>query len=501
MQHVMNQRLNKLSQELKQLRSHEEYPQKERECCENIINNYVLSIADPEGHGPMRYPDHFSESTALFKGLIDIDMPLIESDDIIDLPRGTYYNEVRPELNNILSYIQEFDGSVEGRLVSGSIDLTNKANHFGFWDRSKTSFTRSGLSQGTYDCVLPMESKDGVPQLPSFVTPTTATVNTHGFFYLPFRNIDTAAPISSPYSMILSGLNTGEDGAVIFSVLNNTGDVIISDNVEVLTGESFKLVLTPANTVSPRARFSWRLQVEVINTSMTFDADFTQMRVSVTYRPNDIMFEEFNLIDIQSLQDNVEKYRVTALSALSTFIGNPLTVSGKATSYLYKGGVPAQYKGLYDYETVAILTDSYAGKILDGTYTYWEPADTTDMSYISLSAVNPYKKPYIISSGQFNGEVADFTNQLKLRVNICIEFTTKSQIWTLSPSPVCPCLIAMAARVLSNEPNSMENGKHLARIKQFFRRTGGGAKKVANWIFTHRGELEAVGSALLPLIL
>jgi hypothetical protein len=232
-------------------------------------------------------------------------------------------------------------------------------------------------------------------------------------------------------------------------------------------------------------------------TTVTFDVIGTGNTVGFA-------FESQDLADISTLRADVEKYRVTAQSALVTYMGNVLTMAGQATALLYRGGIPCQFNQLYDYSTVGRHKHSYSGPMIEGSYAYWEPQDTGDMVFSSIFADNVFKRPYIVCAGlvnQASSDPADFVGIIRLRVITHLEFTSRSQIFESLPSQVRPDLIVARAQILRGVPNAMENGKHLDKLKAIGKKIFNGAKKTAQFLYSHKGEIEAAGAALAPLFL
>merc|ERR1711916_50753 len=140
-----------------------------------------------------------------------------------------------------------------------------------------------------------------------------------------------------------------------------------------------------------------------------------------------------------------------------------LTAAGQVSGLLYRGGEPSFNSGVSSYSEIARHKDSYNGMLLQGQYNSWEPQDTTDIAFRVPGRVFDTSKPMILCSGVFSGTTIP-ENCLRLRVTTVIEFTSRSQMFEVQPSPVHPDWIEMANTVLAQAPNSMENGHHKKKL-------------------------------------
>lgn len=490
------QRITNLNKRINQLDVEQHGEKGEIKACGHDVRNYVMSWTDPEHYGPMRFPDCFSEMTSLFLGTVDFELPFVTDTDLADAPQGSYYCEIHPDLENVVLYLENPPTGSGDPIhhVGGTVSLEDNENHFGFWDRNSERFQRGFLSDGAYNPVVQCFDERGIPQIPAFATPTSSAVLEKGFWYLPNR-------LGLVQHATIAFTNTGGSGTLTFTQVDRDGNVISGGGSGTLIGANSTGILNVALTQGSLGRFSWNLRLGVSSDASDTPVMLTGCVCTMNYVAGPLVMSRQSLPDIESLRANVEKSRITALSGLATFIGPPLTVEGKSCTYLYKGGIPAQYKELYDYDTISVLAGSYGGKILDGTYAYWEPADMVDMSFTSLSAVNLYKSPYILKAGNYNGAISGPTGLIKLRVIIVSEYTTRSQLFPAKPSPVCPELINTCFRILSGQPNAMENGKHMDRIAGFFKSAGKAAASSAKWLLQHRQAIAEVAEAAAPLLL
>lgn len=250
---------------------------------------------------------------------------------------------------------------------------------------------------------------------------------------------------------------------------------------------------------------SWYLTVFVTNIAGVGRNSFSIDNMNFAGSIGNVGYASKSIPNLSTVVQDVEKYRVTAMSAWCQYQGSTLTDGGDAAMVLYRGGRPASMNAVWDYDTISEHPHSYSGKVKDGLYGYWEPQDTKDMHFRQTNAINAYERPYLVMSGTYSGDpgtgaINSPESILRMRVFCAYEYTSPSQLFNSLPSPVCPELIRLAALALCGEMNVMENGKHLNRLKKIVSKVGKAAAAAAKFGWDHRGTLERIGLAAAPLL-
>lgn len=471
----------------------------QQECA--FIKELVMSMIDPDTSSGLRWPDTFSERTSTYKAVNNFLLPINESDSIQDYPIGSYYIEVHPEIDEPIRYLREIGTATLGFAYSNSGQVSN-SNNFGFYlpeqnriDSDPTIRIAQPDGVVRLGIATPLLTEDNVTQLPTLVGPLEASVDSKNFWYLPTTTSGDATRFflrqNSPGSCVATLRQISNEGTELTSNTLELSGVGDTGNVSIFIQDS------------PRARFSWRLELAIENTTTTnVPAVVNIQSYDIFCNPKDLVYESVNYPDLTTLMNDFEKLRINAQSVLTTYVGASLTNAGVSSSLLYRGGIPASFNQVFNYDTVAQVPDSYSGAAKDGTYTYYEPMDPEDYSFRTIYASNSYRRPYQIHTGIYNGDNEGNIQGEVFRVKIVtlIEFTSTSQLYISQPSPVCPMAITQLFRVLSGVPNAMENGKHMDKLKRIASRVGRFIRSGARFGWDHRAELQGAAMALAPLL-
>jgi hypothetical protein len=462
-------------------------------------HEFVMSMLDPEHYGPIRYPDEFSEPTSIYKAINNINMPIVVNDDPTNytfqsIESGSYWAEITPSFDDTITYLTY----EKARLTETYFSLSQQSNLYGFKPiAGDQAFyppaSNMSLNPDTYAHLsIPLSTADGVLQRNRRTDGGYEMLNVFGasmsvHWFASGVALDTSTISIETWKSI--------DGAA----------AILSDvqTFNVGAGASGNYTWSSA-PFQDSFRPGYGISLRVKNTLLANNGCQVSFNCVGRFPLTGFAFEAERLTDISTLQQDVEKYRFVAQSALVTYLGNVLTMAGQCSSLLYRGGVPAQFNQVWDLETLAVHKQAYSGKTVEGTYSYWEPQDTGDMVFESVFSDNIFKRPYILCAGLVNqnsDDVLSYENLIRLRVVSHIEFTTKSQINESQPSDIHPEMIVCRALVLKNIPNSMENGKHLQKLKQFGNKVFGATKKMANFLWTHRDAIIQAGETLAPLMM
>lgn len=465
------------------------------------VENYVLSILDPESTGAHRYPDHYVERTAILMGIINFKLPVMTTSGLgVDI--GDYYVESHPELDNQVIYLSE---NKTGTKVTGSI--VEQGNNFGLFDLNNNRSIPDGpltiMDTNVYHLAMPLYDEAGVPHLPRLVGPDEVSgIDQKGYWY-PF--LDWQTDTGSITMRLINPSNTSYD--VHIQVLDKDGTPRWQ-RIEPMLANDFgtNVIVNSSAAVFDEGLYSWRLVMFITNFGSGNPPQLLVDWINVNGKLGKYGYKSQEIPDADTLRVDAEKYRVTAMSAWMQYQASSLTDGGDAAMVLYRGGRPAGFNQVFDYQSIAEHPESYSGKVKQGLYGYWEPQDPVDISYRSTRAGNFFRRPYLIASGNYSGDpttgsVSNPLGILRLRVVTSFEYTSKSQLFNNAPAPVCPKLIELGALALSGEPNVMENSIHIKKLKEIAKKVGQAGLSAVKWGWEHPDTVKSIAGAIAPVAL
>lgn len=142
--------------------------------------------------------------------------------------------------------------------------------------------------------------------------------------------------------------------------------------------------------------------------------------------PTTFRFLPDTLID----QGGVERYRVTALSALCSYRGNLLENAGVISAARAPDNWAPRGNDMYD--AIAKLPDnSYRGPLINGAYTWWLPGDMEELDFITPGEAKRGTKTSLYLAGEFT----DAGSAVELIVDMIVEFYSPLQIFERNPLP------------------------------------------------------------------
>lgn len=479
--------------------------------CVEAVKHLTMGIIDPDSVGGLRWPDMYSEGTSAYKSINNFFVPVkvSTSDPIGHYPDGSYYYEVHPELEESIRYLDEVDVA-DAHLVTGVFGISTGLTTNN-WGMALPSGERLGnalpvtTSLKHYSLIIPFTSEDGTPQTPIHI-PEGSTVGNAGFYYMPlgFPGASGGTSSSNPrieMDITLSQHSVAGTATFVLTQIDINGNVLHAGATT--TAGAGKSTVAINLVVSPEDLLSWTVVLSAVAATGN-NLSFTVDRVSGLYYASRIMMKQEPIPDVAQVKGDVEKFRVTSQSALTTYFGSTLTNAGFATAILYRGGVPSQLASLYDYSSISEHPASYDGPLKDGTYGYWEGMDSLDYSYRTVASRELYKRPYLIMTGLYSGDPTSGaivgTNLLRGRVITQVEFTSRSQVYDVKPSPVCPSGLVEAMRIISGVPNVMENGKHMQKLKAIASKAGKVARSLGRFAWSHREEIAQLAKAATPVM-
>jgi hypothetical protein len=442
------------------------------------VKRMVRAAVDPEGSTPERIPLWFPEATSVFKTKIVQNIPFMTATHGT-LLQGEFAYRVQPDPINPLQYLDELSGPVE---VRGSLGANT--NNFGAYKVESThptqhpvylNDTKIIINSGDVTSIsVPMWTIDGTIQLGA---------RNGDYIYYPTAlgridfNVNTVFTGAATGNLIIEALDLfgSVKGTTTLGYTGATGQVQVTLNIA-------------SSSNPPDELYSWRIQVTnqyLTGTLTPIVIDSIHVAVEFT----EVYWKNVSVPDASTMLSDIDRYRVTAQSCLSTYVGSLLTNAGQISSALYKGGKPYTHEIRPDYDTIGELPQAYNGKLLDGSYTYWEPCTYTDQNLVGLNTADPFSTPWMIHAGIFN----DTTNQNELRVIVTthIEFLSTSQLYPRVMVVPDLCALEGMARVLMTIPNCMANDKHRSFIEKVMR----ALDRAASWAVDHADDIGKVAAA------
>lgn len=457
------------------------------ESVDPRVEQYALSILDPENHPVPRYPDRFVEPTSVYKAVNNEILPILSAAN--GIPEGFAYCEVHPGLadnvrvlnlntskmyclNNKLAVAKNTDFTVttSPKLVTNG-DEQYIAGRFVRDEHFMDPMVARDTNGNTYPTYPAYQDDGGNLLFASIevVSPGSGTVS----LYMHSYNIDSAGVVTLLHSS--SSFNITTIGTKLM-----TWDIPTGASAHPGIKSTFYAIHSSSTGTSPK--FIIREFGGVLK--------FTHFLES---RP---------VKDFDQISSTVDRYRTTVMSGLASYMGNQLTSAGQVSSVLYRGGINNWKRGLYTTEDIAELPLSYNGTAYDGSYGFWEALDRADMSYRHPSTHAEHSRPYLIFS--FTLTDAEYgTADLRLRVVSGFEFVSNAQYYEALTEAPDREMVEQAALILSTVKNVMPNGSHSKILKNIFKKLKPAITKAAKWTWKNREDIiktmERAGASLISL--
>lgn len=186
----------------------------------------------------------------------------------------------------------------------------------------------------------------------------------------------------------------------------------------------------------------------------------------------------------------VREIRPVAMSAWFQFTAPSMTIGGYVASALTDGNpgnwvhdnsvAPIAGCPLEEYRALSALPNSYAGKITEGTYSFYKPYDADDVVFRNAHAPDSssnsdygihHNFPAIVISGHVMSTGATFSGPVgRIQVDILFEYVTLSRLVESIPSPVDVQQIWNARQALQGFKTCMANDDHpkfIQKVLQF----------------------------------
>lgn len=479
-------------------------------------NPYLRTLVDPENCHGVRYPDSLPKGTAVFRGLINRNA-FYFPDSTIE-PVGTMFHMLSPTLiNPLLEYRSEsvtvpaFSLGEDFRALTGGV--ANPDDAVGLFPIVEdaaavaTSDDEMWIEPGQ---IMNMKTKwhwfDQDFTYPPFRgTRADATV----FYGTPVGvsvgasvitiRVNIVRPLPSttnPFTLTLvttAGLCTGP---------TVTGNTIGSQTLlyTFSSGSAGWASLFNGGGYAGLPGIGVRIQNSYTNGYLlsSYDIAFCPIQAAVPTVMVQPRFVGISLPDEATYSETVDQYRVVSMSEWLEYDGSDLNNGGQVASILYRGGQSSAENGLYNYGSVSVAPESYAGPLKLGTYTIWAPNSDNDMLMRNLSPHNRWEFPYITNAAVV-ATVAQ-VNAIRLRIAINYEIVSTAQFYDFEKPMPLPELIQEASLVLREHPCTMANGKHWDWIKGVFKEATNLGRDVAKWGLDNSSWLVPAATAAASLI-
>lgn len=479
------------------------------------VNPYLLTLIDPERFHGVRYPDSYKRATAILKLIQNLEVPYIPSGMApgVEEP-GKYFAIFRASLLHPVWFYGVYD--------NGENPL---------WNLS-TQNERFGL-RSLLPGVATVAQQDGMMWLPKNVTLNMVAAmifQTLDYVIDPFKR--KLPDGSLLYGYTFAGGSPGAGMTVNFQIRTN-GKVSNGDIIRItMTNGTTSVVTDLTATAADQNEWSGTsTTVDVLLTATTLASlghacgrpasvgfrigyisaagvnkgiEILSVAMKLNFAGGTPPTAQLGLYpqeweDVQDLLGELTRYRPVSASAWCAYEGSTLNNGGAHAALMYQGGEHPAQAGLYEYELIARIPESYEQRMSMGSYQYIVPASTADTEMRQVVNQEEWNHPYCV----FAGRVGDITQTrpLRLRVVMNPEFVSDSQLFNYQSVPPLRWQIDQAQRILFNAPTSMSNDGHWEQIWKWMKQAGRDvasfAKDNAHWIAPIAKGLATTGLALL----
>lgn len=477
-------------------------------------NPYLASLLDPEGHQGVRYPDGFSQMTAMVPAKVRVNIPYWPSTSSKEKP-GSFNLVVRPScVKPVWTFTKSTKGA--GANCQGTVD---EQASYGLFPANESD---SGISQEIGAMILPPGEVNNVKfalrhgAMDELQEPyKDADVNGLTMYGHPLSGFATAAVVNATVEVHASGLNVAAGDTLKATFFDSVGTTPV-DTTATCTLNQERIVcgpvdistLVPASSDAGLGRETGRPGVGVRLTwtkasggdqSLSIDNIFVRyVGTASAYRaslvPLDLATEDLNVF-----LTAVDTYRCVSMSSLLSFVGSDLYNGGMIASTTYLGGGHPNDEGFWKYEGIAgSNTHPHAGPLSKGTYCIWKPRDNKDMNMTKVLNPDEWEKPYIAIAGYVGSP--DVLNMLTLTWFANFEVCTKARFLDQRFGVGSIRMREEAMAALRTFPLCGENDSHLANIRNVLKKVVDFGRGAVEWVVDNKGWLVPVATGLAALL-
>lgn len=464
-------------------------------------NPYMAQLLNPAAYRDYRLPDNFSRESATISPHLFFKPYYFPANSVVE-PPGSYLCVFRPTLvHPFWSY---------GRIpfvTAPLLVLSNQTPRFGL-----SSVMAGGVTQAEQDeqmwlpdsVQLNMKLAKFSPNT-DYVQDSFGTKDDEGNqFYGHTMAFGTGTTKTLRVSLQVNGnFSTGDK--IHISVSNKGGAQV--DTEQALTAGTFQYIFSTGNLdallvndpvfglCTPRPGLCIRIKFthEGSSTWPGIFLDNIQMfpQYGATPPTFDLAMIPDDYINQAEFITNTTHYRPVGASMWLKYEGSTFANGGSHTCVFYPGGGHPCTVGLYNFENISAVEDSWEDKLREGSYQWYKPSGPQDNAFRKVINSEEWTHPYFVAAGI----VGDLTQTMPLRAEVhCnYELITTSQLWPIKSVRPNEPMIAAALRFLANAPTSMSNDSHFTTIynwmKQATKDTMSFVHDNAHWI------IPAIGAA------
>lgn len=442
-------------------------------------NFYLMCLLDCLTYGPVRFPDKYAHKTSCFIQKFSADIPICKGGDT----PGKFYLRIAPTLYNHVTW--EIDPSPSTTKVY-------------------TANTR-----------YPAQGDIGAGQVPQKLEATFGNL-----VYPPHFTLSTDSKIKIPLlgdgKIVLPSPQTAST-VVNVGILNDWFDNnLVAANWQLV--DDVGTPYTPVGGVATCTNLNTKYVVIQIKSpsAPAFLKDFsatvsvaqpaTTANVGATIREANNVTDYDELVSTSSGTPLVEKYRIVAMQALVTYMGNDFQNGGRIAGTLIRGGTDPDDANLVDVATISSSNDAVDLPVRTGMYAVWTPSEERDMAWRDpTEGDDDFELPTLVIAGTTELQVAGgvATGEypiIRLQVGMCVEATTHRTLLPIEYSPIDPYQIQAAQQALQGFPMITENPLHVADIKNAFKKVASVGHEIYNKISPMIPIAMNVAKALGPLM-
>jgi len=458
-----------------------------------MMNHYLAALVDPEHYPAMGVPDSIEVNTNKMHIIINQTLPFLESTYNENTPAGTFMSWVQPDIINPVAYLGEItQANPTSYLMQITGECLENDGVYGLYDVAGSEDANDRkqliLSQLHRNVILPVIYADS----PDSAYPMFVGYNaSYGTFYgVPGLSNTT----NSTYGLqldVMFAQNLSSGDTLNYNIVSQYG-LLQSGNV-VSSGGGSNITLGPFALGSAALMDTGLpgigVQLWMSGSSTTLNwvvrsiefSGYIGYSVSGFPAGGTVRMMPLTFPDETTISTLINKYRVSALSCKTSYMGSDLNNGGLITSFYYQGGSSPGYEGFFTIAEVSNREFAFFGPVKTGSYTWWSPGDIKDQKNFKniSSPVSQWDDPYIVTVG--NTATPTQFNSIRIIVHMHIENITASQILEKEPSRVAPLELLQAAEEIKKICHSMENPNHAEEVFEFLKQVGSTVLNGTKW--------------------
>lgn len=452
----------------------------------NASTKYMMAVMDPEQWGMnMRLPDDYAGKTAAWMAKTQVNVPLFANSynygNNSSFPQGGFLIWASPAFETPLRYMHEFTNPVND---SWTIMAVAENQEHGFF-----ALTGSGDTDSQFDGSQRLELNNGNAMIVNLVGNLTMGNYMPPNIAPPFLNVTSDSSVFYGFSINFNAGTTtfvaqtncittsGLVGAINLTIVDVTSPTAQVIPLTIAADGSINVSFTPTTNMGAclgDAMIGFRLSMNPASPFPQQVVVFSNWSINVDMTAS---FNQFSWMGIQFVgypeaAPNYSRFRVNAMSMLTSFLGSTLSDGGQIAARLTEGGVPALWDGDESTQNLNWIMTGLGESpgafgpdpVKKGAYTYWLPKDESDLEF-KFRRIDGFLSRQIVHSGvvpRQGGVGFTVSSIIRLRLVICYECLTATQWIPVADTPSNPNVVLELKKLIDRKdvPTSMPNDLH-----------------------------------------